>query len=496
MKLFLTILLIFFTTFFQAQEKSLRLDGIESEIDSLMKAYKTVGLAIVVVENDTIVLSKGFGYRNLKENLLVNENTLFPIGSITKQFTASLIGVYSGEKLLSINDKPNKYLKHLKFNNKEMNSLITIKDLLSHNSGIGVVDGTHVFFPTKSIHKHIERLAYLKPNSPVRERFDYSNMGYAILGAITEQISKKSWKKNIKERIFTPLQMYNSNMSIESLKSSSNFSLGYSIKSDSIVRVLYENQYESEASGAINSSINDMTKWMRMLLNKGVYHNNQVISKQFIEHSFSEQNIIRESFSFHKKYDLLFDAYGYGWFVHTYKNLFRVNHGGNVSGFTSSIDLYPYKKLGIVILTNQSSTNINRVLVDIITNRMLRLKRKKWHEYKKYVGEVINYKQELKTISASNSTLKSNLKAFTGVYKNKAYGTLKIELQNDNLLVLFPSLKMGLVHVNENTFKSRAIDKTHQNTPSFEFKFIYNLKGKIKELTINMQSEPVVFDKL
>lgn len=206
-----------------------RLSGLENEIDSLMKEYQTVGMSLSIIENGEMLYSKGFGYRNLEEKLPVTPNTIFPIGSVTKSITSSLIGVYEGQSKLELRDKPGNYISYLRFSTDEMNNLVTIEDLLAHRSGIGNTDATHVFFPTNNIKKHLERLSLLKPNSQVRERFDYSNMGYAILGEISAQISGKSWAENIQNEIFSPLQMTNSNCNLKELQNSDNFSLGYSI---------------------------------------------------------------------------------------------------------------------------------------------------------------------------------------------------------------------------------------------------------------------------
>ncbi|MEE9363578.1 MAG: serine hydrolase [Cellulophaga sp.] len=492
----LSFLFLFMTLHLYSQQSDYRLNGLEIEVENLMKAYKTIGVSVAIVENNKLVYSKGFGYRDFENKLPVDPNTLFSIGSITKQFTASLIGIYEAKGELSVFDKPKKHIDYLQFYSDEMNNLITIEDLLTHNSGIGVVDGTHVFFPTNNIKKHLQRLPYLLPNSKIREKFDYSNMGYAILGAIGESITHKSWSNNITQDIFMPLQMSQSCTNLNSLQKNANFSYGYGVgKRKNIIKVLYEDQYESAASGGVNSTASDMAKWMLMLLNKGNYKNSSILPKEFIERSFSEHNIIRTSFSFDKKYNLLNDAYGYGWFTHNYKGLFRVNHEGNVSGFTSSINLYPYKKLGIVVLTNQGSANLlNKAITDIITNRMLNLKRKDWNKYKVNYGEATDFNTPMSGIN-KNKKPSHSLSEFSGKYTNKGYGTLKVTIINDTLMVTFPAFKMSLAHQYFNVFVNKRISEIHQNIPQFYFNFLDDNDGKISKLTINMQAKPIVFTK-
>ncbi len=473
-----------------------RLIGIEKTIDNLMNQNQTIGMSISIIENGKTIYSNGFGYRNLKKKLPVNQNTIFPIGSITKPFTASLIGILKSNKKLKLTDKPKQYIPYLQFSTDEMNNLINIEDLLAHRSGIGVVDATHVFFPTNNIKKHIERLSFLKPNSQVREQFDYSNMGYAVLGEIIAKISRKTWAENLKDEIFIPLEMNNSNSSLKELKLSNNHSLGYGLSKGNIIRTEYENQYESYASGAINSCVYDLSNWVKMLLNKGTYKGIEILSKSYLESSFSEHNIIRGSFNFDRKYNLISDTYGYGWFVHQYKNLYRVTHEGNVSGFTSSVNLYPYKNIGIIILANQGSSNLLlKAINDILINRLLGKERKHWKNYKIQIGESIVPQLVLNSPKTEKAPT-HKLKDYCGKYFSKGYGIVEIFLKNKNLMIKFPTFTMFLEHQKHNTFINKVSQIHHQNTPSFYINFHPNNDGEIDKLTIAFSENPEQFLRL
>ena len=496
-KSFSSLLLLLLAIHAFGQSNDHRLIGLESEIDSLMKTYQTVGMSIAIIEKDQIIYSRGLGYRNHKKQLPVTSSTLFPIGSVTKPITASLIGVYQGKGALSVDDKPKKFVDYLEFYSDEMNNLVTIEDLLAHRSGIGVVDGASVFFPTDNIKKHLKRLVYLKPNGNVRKGFYYSNMGYAILGAITEKITGKTWAENVEKEIFAPLEMYSSNSNLTDLQKSDNFSLGYSIANDTILNVVYEDLHEAFASGAVNSSVDDLSNWVKMLLNRGRYKDQQIIPAQYLEHSFSEHNIIRSSFSFDKKYDLLYDTYGYGWFVHQYKGLYKVNHGGNVPGFTASVTMYPYKNIGVIILANQGSANLLlKAIDDIIINRLLGLERKHWGDYQIQIGQATLPTQKIGYLNTDRQPSHS-LQSFCGKYSSKAYGTVEIFLENNNLMIQFPAFTMALEHQYYNTFINRIVAKTtHQNTPSFYINFYSNNEGKISKMTIDFAPSPEYFEKI
>ena len=201
MKFINTLILIITIQFCFSQQTPKELKGIEIEINLLMKKYKAVGVSVAVVKNDKVIYSKGFGYRDLENKLPVTTNTIFPIGSITKSFTGSVLGILASKNQVYLKNKPAFYLPNFEFYNDTMNNLITIEDLLSHKSGIGNQGTTQIFFPEKNRLKMVQRLKYLKPEAEVKNSFAYSNMAYTLAGTIIEQVTGDSWETNIKEKI-------------------------------------------------------------------------------------------------------------------------------------------------------------------------------------------------------------------------------------------------------------------------------------------------------
>ena len=202
MKFIYTLVLLISAQLCFGQKPTNILDGIDQKIIQLMEENKTVGLSVAVVKDGGILYSKGFGYRDLKQQLPVTENTLFHIASMTKAFTGSLLGILESEKQLSLKDKPAMHLPNFQFYNDKMNNLIAIEDLLSHKSGIGTQGVSLEFFPNDNKLETVQRLRYLKPESEVKNSWDYSNMGYTLAGTIVEKVTNKTWDTNIKESIF------------------------------------------------------------------------------------------------------------------------------------------------------------------------------------------------------------------------------------------------------------------------------------------------------
>ena len=493
-KIYCAIFIVLLASSSFGQVEDFRLSDLDKKVEQLMNKYQCVGLSLAIVVEDSMIYAKGYGFRDLQNKLPVTSNTLFGIGSVTKQFTAGLIGIYEDRKMLSVYDRPAKYLEKLIFSTDEMNTIVTVEDLLAHRSGLGNLDGAMVFFPKKDLFKNIERLPHLIPSSQVRESMDYSNMGYSILGAISESISGRSWSENIQQEIFNPLGMHHSNTSIEELQNSTDFSLAYSVDDELPVQVVYDPLDETSPGGSINSSAIEMTYWVRMLLAGGKFKENQVISQTYLERAFSSQTMVRNRFTFGEKDPLLFDTYGYGVAVNDFYDHYRVQHSGAVSGFTASVELFPFENLGIVVLTNQHLSALSQQVVDIIARDFLGLTEKELEEYEVQKAEARMYDEPVKQINKSSPPA-FELSKYCGTYAHFGYGQMEITLQDDHLLAKFPAFDLALEHVEENVFYNKSLVKIHQNCPSFDFTFLVKY-DKVTGVSIPLQTTPVRFDKL
>ncbi|MGB3470846.1 MAG: serine hydrolase [Erythrobacter sp.] len=463
---------------------------VSSDLETLRQMYGTPGLAVAIVKDGELIYAKGFGYRNVANGLPATPETIFPTGSVTKQFTAALIGIHQGDGALTLADRPSQHLGDFRFNNEHMDTLITIADLLSHRSGIGNVDATHVFFPTDDRTEHLARLRYLTPNSDVRERFDYSNMGYAVVAAVDEGLSGQSWERQIEERFFKPLGMARSSVSVLQLLSSENIATGYGMIDGNPFPVLYEDQHEAGPSGALNSTVIDLSNWMVMLLNEGRYENAQIVPAAFLADAFSAQAWINPTYNPRSK-TLRLDAYGYGWFVSEYEGYYRVNHGGNTSGFTARIDLLPSEGLGVAILTNQQSTELPRYATDIIYRRMLGLPSRDVTEYPVQITDAT----AIGPVDTPNQQQPptNQLEGYVGQYTNPGYGRFNVTLRDGALYIAFPAFSFALEHQQDDVFVTKSYYEIHQNSPSFPIEFQTNAEGAINGATMPLQAEPILF---
>ncbi len=494
---FLILISLFFLTKLAfAQKTDPRLNGLDTEIVNLIKTYNTVGLSVTVVEKNKIIYSKGFGFRDYQNKLPATPDTIFPIGSITKSFTASLLGILENKNLLSINNKPSLYIPKFKFYNDRMDNLITISDLLCHKSGLGNLDGSYILFPAENREKLIERLKYLKPNGEINNSWIYSNMGYIITGAIIEKITNESWESNIQNKLFNNLGMNSSNLSIFDMIKTKNYSFGYGISNNKIQKVLFAELNNDKPGGSINSTTTDMAKWMITWLNNGSFQNKEILPKSYIQEAMSIKAIDNGSPPDIGDPNVYTFGYGYGWKINSSKGHYKVHHGGNISGFSSQLAMYPTDNLGIVVLTNQHNSILPYIIADIIANRILLLKRTEWNKYPVKIDTINTINTEIKNINTSKKPT-HDLTDYCGKYSNPGFGTFEIINENNNLFAVFKNYKFRLEHQNYDIFILKATEEIPQiMNPEFYLNFSLDYDGNISTVKINLQDEPVEFKKV
>ncbi|MGA9212511.1 MAG: serine hydrolase [Kaistella sp.] len=454
----LFFMLLHLTVFSQNQKTvtDKRLNGLDATFNKMLKDWHIAGFAVAVVEKNKIIYSKGFGYRDLEKKLPVDGNTLFAIGSCSKAFTAALTGQLVNEGKLDLDKPITSYFPNLRFYNDNMNNMITARDMLSHRTGLPRHDVSWYLFPTESRDNLVKRIQLMEPSAPVREKWQYNNFMYMALGAVDEQMTGNTWDTNIKQKIFAPLHMTRSTTNLKDWKADSNSSFGYGIKKDSTIKKLdYYNIAAMSPAGAINSSVNEMTNWVTAWLNDGKFNGKEVIPASFRSEAISSQAVIVSGFPTKEKPDLHFSNYGFGWTLSSYKGHYRVEHGGNIDGFSASTAFFPTDSLGIIVLTNQDASSVPTIVRNLIADQLLGLKYFDWNaDIKKSIAKT---KAAMETKEKDSATkiekpATHDLKDYVGDYESPGYGTMKIYLEKDSLYFMGGSKKIWLRHNNFDTF--------------------------------------------
>ncbi|RKE97943.1 serine hydrolase [Ichthyenterobacterium magnum] len=506
-KLVLLVLSLFFISSLNAQTDK-RLKGVEKEMNAILETAKAAGFAVAVVEGDKVIYAKGFGYSDYENKIPVDTNTLFAIGSSTKAFTSSVLGVLRAEDKLSFDDNPRQHLPELEFYNDDMNSNIIIKDLMRHSTGLPRHDMSWYNFTSHDKDSLITRVKYQKPFTGVRQQWYYNNFMFLAQGLIAERITGKSWEDNIRDLFIKPLGMTRTNVSIDEMKTASNAAFGYNLKDGEIIeKTDYYDIAAMSPAGSINSSVNDMSKWLITWINDGKYNGKEILPEAYVKEAMSSQMVIGAALPKEDLENIHFANYGYGWMLQSYKGHYRVDHGGNINGFSANVCFFPSDDIGIVVLTNQNGSAVTTLARNTISDRLLDVNTTDWvkkhadliEKRKKASEESKNDKPESSKVE---NTKPSHVKQdYTGVYSNKGYGDFKVELKNDSLFSEYLKIKQYVKHYHYDTFEfidviDNVVD-TSQIGNAFKIKFNTNATGDISSAEINVEPTlgPIVFDR-
>jgi CubicO group peptidase (beta-lactamase class C family) len=473
------------------------LAGIDTVLERILKERKAAGFAVAVVEKNKIIYAKGFGYRDYEKKLPVTPNTSFAIGSCSKAFTSLLIGLLNKDGKVEYDKPVREYLPELKFFNTELNNMVTLRDMMCHRTGLPRHDYSWYLFNTDSRDSMMRRIQYMEPTEPIRQKWQYNNFMFLLQGMVAEKMSGKSWEQNIKEKIFTPLGMTASTLTINDLEKSAEPSLGYFLYKDSIIKKIdYYNINAMSPAGSINSSVNEMAKWVIAWINGGKVNGKELFPAAYMKEAMSSQMIIGAGLPDKEKPDIQFANYGFGWFMASYRGHYRVEHGGNIDGFSASTCFFPTDSIGIIVLTNQNGSAITSIVRNTIADRLLKVKPVDWLADRKAADDKAKAaakESETKAVSNKKTGTKPShdLKGYEGLYNHPGYGTAEMIMQNDSLFMLVPGKKIWLRHYHYEVFETFEVDKKEgidtSGKSGLNIRFDMNEAGEISSVFMELE---------
>lgn len=407
---------------------------VDELVERTLKTFDVPGIAVAIVKDGKVMHAKGYGVKSILTKEKVDANTLFGIASNSKAFTSAALAILVDQGKVKWDDKVVQYIPEFKMYNNYVTNEFTIRDLLTHRSGLGLGAGDLMIWPDKNnftTQDIIRNLQYLKPVSAFRTKYDYDNLLYIVAGEVIKRASAQSWCDFVEKNIMQPLQMTQSAGSFLRLKDTLNV-IAPHVPIDGKLKAIsrYEGTTFDPAAG-IYSSVNDLSKWVIMQLQKGRYGNEQLFSEKQHREMWTPQTLMPNPPN--PPYTSNFKAYGLGWQLLDINGFKQVSHTGGLDGIVTQVLMIPEINLGIIVLTNQQSGAAFTAISNTIKDSYLNLepddyvailsKQRKDKEDK--ADEITN---EVWTIVAKNQKqkVKTNFKKYTGTYKDNWFGEITL----------------------------------------------------------------------
>jgi CubicO group peptidase (beta-lactamase class C family) len=440
---------------------------LDAYIANSMKAFEVPGMAVAIVKNGSIVVARGYGVRKLGDATPVDEFTMFAIGSNTKAFTTAALATLVDQGRLSWDDRVYERLPGFVMYDPYVSHEMTIRDLLTHRSGMGLGEGDLLFWPHTTYQREdiIYRLRFMKPHSSFRSHYAYDNLLYMTAGQIIPAVTGISWDDYMRQHILEPLGMKHSTVSNHDFKPGDNYAFPHSRVDGKLQVIQLEDLDNVGPAGSMNSCAADMAKWVRLQLNRGKFSDREgrLFSEQRSLEMWSPQTILPTGNSVALSgLPTNFADYALGWELREYHGRKLVGHMGGVGGFVSRVMLVPEENLAVVILTNAEEDGAFDAILYHVLDHYMQLPATDWigrfnstrERKEKDAAETM---KKAEAARAANSKPSLPLEKYAGTYNDAWYGPISIRFENSGLVISFdhtPGMVGDLEHWQYDTFKA------------------------------------------
>jgi CubicO group peptidase (beta-lactamase class C family) len=503
---------------------------IDSHIEKVRSQWQVPGLAVAIVKDNQVLLSKGYGVREDGTDKAVDQDTLFAIASNTKAFTSASLAILVDQGKLRWDDPVHQYLPWFRLSDPLATSDLRVRDLLCHRSGLGTFSGDLLWWGTSySTREVLQRTSKLDLATPFRSQYGYSNLMFLAAGQVIEAVSGQTYADFVRQQILKPLGMDRTVMSVRDLISVGNFATPHKTYLNRSEPIEWTNWDNMAAGGGVISSAGDMAAWMKVQLREGQIRNQS--SDQSSDQNAGESRLFsaRQSWEMWEAQTPIpvsqahttrfpsthFRAYGLGWSLADYQGRKTVGHGGGYDGMYSQVMLIPEEDLGIVVLTNSMSGIATPLTYDIVdlflgvetkdgkagdrSTESLESFRKSREAFENRIQLattcVLASSDDPNVLGASPSHA---LEAYTGSFECPMYGAAEVVLEASGLVLkLLPNdqLVADLQHLHYDTF----VVRWRKNFAWFETgtaNFVSDARGVVQKIELDIPNDDMFFEEL
>ncbi|MBR1268848.1 serine hydrolase [Bradyrhizobium sp. AUGA SZCCT0222] len=462
------------------------LDRLAAEV---MADWKVPGVALAVVQNGKVALTRAYGQRDVEANLPVTPATQFVICSITKSFTATAIALLHQEGRLDWTRPVRDYMPEFRLSDPVATERVTVRDLLCHQSGLPRHDWVHM--PgDRAPAEMLDLMRHLELSRDIRTAWQYNNLCYNVAGLLIELLSGQSFEAFIRTRLTDRLGMTVS-FSLDDLEAASEAARPYMMHEDTRLPAM-RLPIRTIAAGAINTSVTGLANWMRLHLGKGEFDGERLLPAALINELHASRTFIAAS----DQAEFGEAHYGLGFQTNSYRGDRLISHSGGWVGWGTLMTLMPDLGIGIAVLTNRSPSAVTSTLTWYIIDRLRGREPVAWRarllkNRDEFIAHMQVDKDAREKARHKDTRPAHELAAYAGEYAHPAYGVMSVKPRDGALHWTWRGMSAPLMHRHYETFE--LPEEPHRLQPDrLAITFLTDRDGNIVSLSAPL--EPMVKD--
>jgi CubicO group peptidase (beta-lactamase class C family) len=468
---------------------------IDEAVETALKAFRAPGVAVVIVKDGEVIYLKGFGVREAGKPEKVTPDTVFAIASCSKAFTATALAMLAGEGKLKWDDKVRDHLDSFRLADELADRDVTLRDLLCHRTGMPRHDLLWLGREADSA-EVIRRWGKARPSTSFRSKWEYANVPFTTAGLIAGRLDKSDWATAVGTRIFKPLGMERSSCTWKEGSSQPDHATPHYYGLDkSVAAVKWDAIDHAGGAGCVNSTARDLAAWLKFQLAGGRFDGRRLVAERVLKETHAPQMLLTPEGTFAVYFPpkfTRFTSYGLGWFVHDYRGVNCVSHGGTLTGFRAQCMIVPEKNVGVFVLCNLRPSLVCETVAKTALDALLGLPAEDWVEFHKGRMAALDSQVAVglkKRETARKPDTKPSLAvaSYAGRYDEPAYGRAEVVAENDALALRWGRLAFRLDHYHYDTFTAVPVEPKDEiasyDRSTFDVQFRLGAGGEVEGMT-------------
>jgi CubicO group peptidase (beta-lactamase class C family) len=458
----LAVIAAFLLSFSALAQPSFDRNAIDKVMKATMRAWQIPGAAVAIVKNDRVIYVNGYGTKEVGGTEAVTGDTLFQIASTSKAFTTAALAMLASEQKLSFDDPVRQHLDYFRLSDMCADSQVTIRDLVSHRTGLTRHDELWDNTPLTRA-EVIRSMGQVALTKPFRTTYQYQNIMFIAAGEVVANASGMSWDDYVRTRIFQPLQMTRTVIT-DAEWNESDHATGYRWDSRNN-RVVLQRPIDTAtlgAGGAIKSSARDMANWIRFQLANGAFNLTQLLDPAMLEETkmpVTPRRVEKTTRDENPETNVM--SYGMGWTIQDYRGELLVSHSGALNGFRTHVDLLPRRNTGFVVMANVGRGLALVALRNTLADHLSGKPGRDWNAYYlmldgKAHEKELRDKAERDAKRIANTTPTHALERYAGTYTSVPYGTATVTVADGKLVLQWNRLSIPLTHFHYDVFRAES----------------------------------------